>query len=132
MVSTNLFISSTVAQRKEDGEKVAYPEYIGGCRQDLPGMGGPWKLSDACKDYTVSKEFAKDFFEDEKWKNISNWKLDMENAREQKVQMCYCSWDDKCNEVGKTIGVSKSGVATLALTTVLLIGAITGSYLSIA
>ena len=82
-----------------------------------------------CKDYTVSKEFAKDFFEVEKWKKISNWKLDMENAREQKVQMCYCSWDDKCNEVGKTIGVSKSGVATLALTTVLLIGAITGSYL---
>ena len=59
-----------------------------------------------------------------------------------KVELCYCKneKDDKGNDVGtpcngkkengrwKTIGVSKSGVATLALTIVLLAISIIGTY----
>ena len=40
------------------GKKEAnYPGYFGGCREDLPGLGGPWAFPNDCKDYAISREF---------------------------------------------------------------------------
>jgi len=144
-----------------DGKKKdkKYPGYFGGCREDLPGEGGPWEFHNECKDYTVSRDFLKALKTEEKKLNTDNfekWVAEInatkaENCTENeniefkydyKVEMCYCKneKDGNGNDLGtpcngkkengywKTIGVSKSGVATLALTIVLLLISIIGVW----
>merc|ERR1719362_1763570 len=47
--------TETSADGKKKDKK--YPGYFGGCREDLPGQGGPWAFPNDCKDYTVSRDF---------------------------------------------------------------------------
>merc|ERR1719418_457547 len=48
------------ADGKKKPEK-KYPGYFGGCREHLPGQGGPWAFPNDCKDYTVSRDFTQAF-----------------------------------------------------------------------
>jgi len=142
-------------EKATTGKKLEnYPGYFGGCRDDLPGKGGPWEFPNDCKDYTVSRTHLDAFLggDGEKLKesvrlgklkvghfknwtdtlNITSKEMSEEDddkfKYDYKVELCYCKNEKDgtpCNgkaEDGtwKTIGVSKSGVATLALTIVLL------------
>lgn len=149
--------TETSADGKKKDKK--YPGYFGGCREDLPGQGGPWAFPNDCKDYTVSRDFLDAFLigHGKKVKESSGkdklnteyfyeWINEIkatkaENCTENeniefkydyKVEMCYCKneKDQKtpCNGKAETIGVSKSGVATLALTIVLLAISIIGVW----
>jgi len=152
------------ATGKKDPEK-NYPGYFGGCRDDLPGKGGPWEFPNDCKDYTVSRthldaflgsggdgEQLKKAVEEGKLKigHFKTWTDTINSTRKEmseddkdkfkydyKVEMCYCKnkEDENGNDLGtpcngrlETIGVSKSGVATLALTIVLLAISIIGVW----
>jgi len=148
----------SVTGKKKPEKK--YPGYFGGCREDLPGQGGPWAFPNDCKDYTVSRDFLGAFLgghgkkadeSEEQNKQLNKEYFDEwieeikatkdENCTENdnikfkydyKVEMCYCKneKDEKtpCNGKTETIGVSKSGVATLALTIVLLAISIIGVW----
>ena len=161
LYGTQYILYILLAETSADGKKKdkKYPGYFGGCREDLPGQGGPWAFPNDCKDYTVSRDFLGAFLsghgkkvEKSEEKNKLNteyfyeW-IDEINATKDencteneniefkydyKVEMCYCKneKDQKtpCNGKAETIGVSKSGVATLALTIVLLAISIIGIY----
>jgi hypothetical protein len=150
----------SVTGKKKPEKK--YPGYFGGCREDLPGQGGPWAFPNDCKDYTVSRQFLgafqdgdgtrlREVAEKERLKidNFGLWLKEIGDTKDEKcpddkkkfkydykVETCYCKNEDDgtpCNgktESGnwKTIGVSKSGVATLALTIVLLAISIIGVW----
>merc|ERR1712012_470331 len=142
-----------------DGKKIEdYPRFFGGCREHLPGQGGPLEFPNDCVDYKISREFLNVFNEnDGKVLNQNEDHLDLEkfnafkadikakenekdtegnNEYDFKATMCYCKNEfkdgkmvgDPCNAEKATIGVSKSGVATLALTVVLLAMSIMGVW----
>merc|ERR1719362_242663 len=138
--------TETSADGKKKDKK--YPGYFGGCREDLPGQGGPWAFPNDCKDYTVSRDFLGAFEGNDKLNTeyFSEWIDEIKATKDEnctendnikfkydyKVEMCYCKneKDQKtpCNGKTETIGVSKSGVATLALTIVLLAISIIGVW----
>ena len=169
------YIIILLAEISADGKKkpgMKYPGYFGGCREDLPGQGGPWAFPNDCKDYTVSRKFLGAFQDGDgtrltkaaqdgrlKIDNFNTWLKEIKETKDEKctekdtmgklkfkydykVETCYCKneKDENGNDVGtpcngkkengtwKTIGVSKSGVATLALTIVLLAISIIGTY----
>ena len=155
-----ILLAETSADGKKKDKK--YPGYFGGCREDLPGQGGPWAFPNDCKDYTVSRDFLGAFLgghgkkadESEEQNKLnteyfSEWLEEIKATKDEnctendnikfkydyKVEMCYCKneKDEKtpCNGKTETIGVSKSGVATLALTIVLLAISIIGIYESV-
>ena len=124
----------------------------------MPGKGGPWDFPNDCKDYTVSRDFLDAFLIGHGKKTKESAKKDKLNPEyfeawiedikatkdenctendnieykyEYKVEMCYCKNEKgkpPCNGKAETIGVSKSGVATLALTIFLLAISIIGAY----
>ena len=164
-----MWIVILLVEKSATGKKLKdYPGYFGGCRDDLPGRGGPWEFPNDCKDYTVSRTHLDAFLgssedgskETELEKSVKEGKLKIGHFKkwidtirntskemsdddkdkfkyDYKVELCYCKNENDgtpCNgkaEDGtwKTIGVSKSGVATLALTIVLLAISIIGRYL---
>merc|ERR1719362_985629 len=67
--------TETSADGKKKDKK--YPGYFGGCREDLPGQGGPWAFPNDCKDYTVSRDFLGAFLGGHgKKADGQRWKLD--------------------------------------------------------
>merc|ERR1712012_286968 len=49
-----------------DGKKIEdYPRFFGGCREHLPGQGGPLEFPNDCVDYKISREFLNVFNEND-------------------------------------------------------------------
>jgi len=137
----------SVTGKKKPEKK--YPGYFGGCREDLPGQGGPWAFPNDCKDYTVSRDFLQAFYSGYRWNkikesgrrlddrlkigNFTTWLKEIGDTKDEKcpdeniefkydykVTTCYCKNEDD--------GTPCNGVATLALTIVLLAISIIGVW----